>query len=63
MLVAYAIGWALLGVQRVLIWEIPLLGPDFAITRYLISLPLPILAALLARRIRLDLDPKAPVHD
>jgi len=50
-------------VQRVLIWEIPLLGPDFAITRYLISLPLPILAALLARRIRLDLDPKAPVHD
>ena len=59
-LVAYAIGWALLGVQRVLIWELPLLGPDFAITRYLISLPLPILAALLARRIRFDLEPGAP---
>ena len=62
-LVAYAVGWALLGVQRVLIWELPLLGSDFAITRYLVSLPLPILAALLARRIRLDLEPKAPVHD
>ena len=62
-LVAYAVGWALLGVQRVLIWELPLLGSDFAITRYLVSLPLPILAALLARRIRLDLDPKAPVND
>ena len=59
-LVAYACGWALLGVQRVLIWELPLLGPDFAITRYLISIPLPILAALLARRIRFDLEPEAP---
>jgi uncharacterized membrane protein YraQ (UPF0718 family) len=59
-LVAYACGWALLGVQRVLIWELPLLGPDFAITRYLISLPLPILAALLARRVRFDLEPEAP---
>ena len=63
MLIAYAGGWALLGVQRILIWELHLLGPDFAITRYLISIPLPILAALLARRIRFDLEPGAPVHD
>jgi uncharacterized membrane protein YraQ (UPF0718 family) len=62
-LIAYAGGWALLGVQRVLIWELPLLGPDFAITRYLISLPLPILAALLARQLRFRLEPEAPAHD
>jgi uncharacterized membrane protein YraQ (UPF0718 family) len=62
-LIAYASGWALLGMQRVLIWELPLLGPDFAITRYLISLPLPILAALLARRIRFNLEPEGPEHD
>lgn len=61
-LVAYAISWALLGVQRILVWEWSLMGPDFALTRYLVSAPLPFLAAVLARRIpiRLDVAPQRP---
>ncbi len=58
-LVAYVTSWALLGVNRVLIWEIPLMGPDFALLRLAISAPLPVLAGLLARALPLDLDPPA----
>ena len=53
-LVAYATGWALLGIQRILVWDIPLMGPDFTILRFAVSVPLPILAGLLARRIPFD---------
>jgi uncharacterized membrane protein YraQ (UPF0718 family) len=48
-LVAYAIGWALLGVHRVMLWEVPILGGDFTFLRMLVSLPVPILAGLIAR--------------
>ena len=54
-LIAYISAWALLGFQRTLVWEIPVLGADFAILRLLVSLPLPLLAGLLARRIRFSL--------
>lgn len=53
-LVAYATGWALLGFQRILVWDIPMMGPDFTILRFAVSVPLPILAGLLARRIPFD---------
>jgi len=53
-LVAYATGWALLGIQRILVWDIPMMGPDFTLLRFAVSAPLPILAGLLARRIPLD---------
>lgn len=54
-LIAYISAWALLGFQRTLVWEIPVLGADFAMLRLLVCLPLPLLAGLLARRIRLSL--------
>lgn len=47
--IAYLTAWSVLGVNRVLIWEIPFLGVEFTALRYLVSLPLPILAGLLAR--------------
>jgi uncharacterized membrane protein YraQ (UPF0718 family) len=50
-LIAYVTAWSLNGFQRILIWEIPILGPEFALLRFLASLPLPILAGLLARRL------------
>jgi len=50
-LVAYITGWSILGLQRVLVWEVPLLGSDFALVRVLACLPLPILAGWLASRI------------
>jgi uncharacterized membrane protein YraQ (UPF0718 family) len=46
--VVYLTAWATLGLQRMLVWEIPFLGVDFVGLRVLASLPLPILAGLLA---------------
>lgn len=48
-LIAYIIAWSLNGLSRVMIWELPILGADFALLRLLSGLPLPILAGLLAR--------------
>lgn len=48
-LVAYLTSWELLGFQRFMVWEVPMLGVDFALMRGLANLPLPILAGLAAR--------------
>jgi len=50
-LVAYLTSWELLGFQRFMVWEVPMLGVDFALLRGLANLPLPILAGLLARKL------------
>lgn len=52
-LVAYITSWALLGVQRLIVWDMPFMGIDFSLLRLMISLPLPILAAIVARRLPL----------
>lgn len=48
-LVAYITSWSTLGFQRALNWELPLMGTEFCIVRILASLPLPIIAGLIAR--------------
>ena len=50
-LIVYITAWTLLGIQRVLVWEIPLLGSEFVLIRYLACLALPPLAGLIARRV------------
>lgn len=50
-LVAYITAWSMVGVNRLLIWEIPFMGWEFGTVRFLSSLPAPILAGLLARQI------------
>ena len=50
-LVAYLTGWSLLGFQRLLVWELPLLGPQITLYRVLAVLLLPVLAGLIARRL------------
>lgn len=50
-LVAYLTSWSLLGFQRVMVWEMPLLGLDFVLVRSLANLPFPILAGMLARKL------------
>ncbi|MCG6122624.1 MAG: permease [Microvirga sp.] len=50
-LVAYVTAWSLVGVHRVIIFETPFLGLDLSLLRFLVSLPLPILAGFLARAI------------
>jgi uncharacterized membrane protein YraQ (UPF0718 family) len=43
--------WTLIGMSRVLVWEMPFLGFDFVAWRWLAALPLPILAGLSVRAI------------
>jgi uncharacterized membrane protein YraQ (UPF0718 family) len=50
-LVAYILSWSLNGFQKLLVYEMPLLGPDFALMRTLITLPMPMLAGFIARRL------------
>ncbi|MCB1743899.1 MAG: hypothetical protein KDK91_26230, partial [Gammaproteobacteria bacterium] len=46
--ITFLTAWATLGFHRILMWEMPLMGPQFALVRYLSSLPLPLLAGLVA---------------
>lgn len=55
-LVAYATGWALLGIQRTVVWEVPLMGADFFSIRLAASFLLPIAAGILARHIPIGLE-------
>jgi len=54
-MVAYITSWATLGLQRILVWDVPFMGPEFASLRFAISLPLPIIAGMIARRLPLTL--------
>lgn len=47
--IAFLTGWSLIAVHRIIVWELPLIGPEFVALRVLVSLPLPILAGLQAR--------------
>ena len=58
-MVSYITAWALLGVQRILLWDVPFLGVEFALLRILCCLPLPIIAGLVARRLPFKLVIKA----
>lgn len=56
-LIAYLTAWSLLGVHRIVMWEIPLLGTKFAAVRFLASLPMPFLAGALTRVLLARLGP------
>ncbi len=43
---AYLTAWSLLGVNRALVWEIPVLGAPFTATRWLVSLAVPIVIGM-----------------
>jgi uncharacterized membrane protein YraQ (UPF0718 family) len=47
--VAYLTGWSLIGLNRLLVWELPFLGPEFAWVRFAVSLPLSLLTGWMAR--------------
>jgi len=50
-LVAYLTAWELLGVQRIFIWDIPLMGVKFTVLRVAISVLLPLLAGIIAQKV------------
>ena len=54
-MIAYITAWATLGLQRILVWDVPFMGAEFAILRFAISLPLPVVAGLIARRLPMRL--------
>ena len=56
-LVAYLTSWSTQGFQRILMWELPLMGFEFAAFRFLVSLPLPIVAGVISRYVPIDTDP------
>ncbi len=57
-LVAYVTSWSTMGFQRILNWELPLLGPDLTLLRIASSLPLPIIAGIISRFL-----PRPPPQD
>ena len=63
-LIAFISAWSLIGFNRIIVWELPLMGVEFTALRVLACLPLPLLAGLIARWLarwslfRLD-DPEA----
>ena len=46
--ITYLTAWSVLGIQRILIWELPFFGPEFVALRLLVSLPLPFIAGVAA---------------
>jgi uncharacterized membrane protein YraQ (UPF0718 family) len=50
-LLAYLTAWSTLGLNRIIVWEVPFMGFDFAVVRFLASIPLPFIAGYLVRRL------------
>lgn len=57
-MVTYITAWATLGLQRILTWDIPMMGSDFSVLRFAATLPLPVLAGMLARALPLNVELK-----
>ena len=59
-LVAYLSSWAIIGMQRIIVWELPLLGPDITAIRVGASVLLPIIAGIIALYIPIRLKVPTP---
>ena len=46
--ITYVTAWGVIALQRVLVWEIAFFGLNFVLLRLLVSLPLPLLAGVIA---------------
>ncbi len=47
--VAFVTGWLLLGINRIIIWEMPFFGPDIVALRVMVTLAVPVMAGVFAR--------------
>ena len=56
-LIAFVSAWTINGFQRVLVYEAPLLGIEFAMLRLVASLPVPVAMGWIARRIPITWTP------
>jgi uncharacterized membrane protein YraQ (UPF0718 family) len=57
-MVAYISSWAMIGAQRILVWEWPLMGTEFTLIRVGASILLPVLAGTIA--LYIPIRPKVP---
>ncbi|MBI4279424.1 MAG: permease, partial [Armatimonadetes bacterium] len=48
---AFITSWSIFGLHRILLWELPLLGPRLTFARLLISVPMPFLVGVAARAV------------
>jgi uncharacterized membrane protein YraQ (UPF0718 family) len=55
---SFITAWALIGLNRAIVWELPFLGSDFVILRHLMSLPAPIIVGLTAQFLSRWIKPK-----
>lgn len=62
-MIAYIASWAFLGVQRILVWDVPFMGAEFSLFRFCVCLPLPIVAGMIARRLPLSMRLVSPLGD
>ncbi|MBD3763446.1 MAG: hypothetical protein IE927_01585 [Rhodobacterales bacterium] len=58
-MVAFITAWATLGLQRILTWDVPMMGLDFSILRFAATMALPVVAGLIARALPIDMVLKA----
>lgn len=62
-MIAYLTSWEVLGFQRIMIWELPLLGLEYTALRIVGSLPLPFAAAFLSMYLPPDPRNDPPARD
>ena len=58
--VAFITGWLLIGLNRMLIWELPFFGADVLMLRVAVTWWMPIAAGLLARALPISVPPQPP---
>ena len=58
-MVAYITAWATLGLQRILTWDVPMMGAEFSVLRFVSTMALPILAGMVARALPIRMVLKA----
>ncbi len=58
--IAFVTGWLLIGLNRLLIWELPFLGADVVALRVILSFWMPVAAGWLARQLPLGPPPEKP---
>jgi len=50
-LIAFLTAWSAVGVHRLLVWEIPFMGAEFGTLRFVCSIPIPIIAGVVANKL------------
>lgn len=53
-MVAFITAWATLGLQRILTWDVPMMGAEFSALRFAATCALPVVAGMIARALPIE---------